>query len=33
MATAYDSTADTNKHRDFVRMLMYSVAKDIMDRG
>ena len=33
MATAYDSTADTNKHRDFVRMLMYSVAKDIMDRA
>ena len=29
----YDSTADTNKHRSFVRMLMYELAKDIMERA
>lgn len=33
MATAYDSTIETNKHRSFVRMLMYKVAMDIVDRA
>lgn len=33
METAYDSKLDTNKHRSFVRMLMYEIAKDIIDRA
>ena len=33
MATAYDSRIETNKHRSFVRMLMYQVARDIVDRA
>ncbi len=33
METAYDSTIETNKHRSFVRMLMYQVARDIVDRA
>lgn len=33
MAEQYDSKLDTNKHRSFVRMLMYEIAKDIMDRA
>lgn len=32
MTTAYDSTIETNKHRSFVRMLMYQVARDVVDR-
>lgn len=33
MPEHYDSAPETNKHRDFVRMLMYEIAKDIMDRA
>ena len=33
MPEQYDSKLDTNKHRFFVRMLMYEIAKDIMDRA
>lgn len=33
MEPAYDSAPETNKHRDFVRMLMYTLAKDIMERA
>lgn len=33
MPEHYDSTSDTNKHRDFVRMLMGLVAKDIMNHA
>ena len=33
MSEHYDSAPETNKHRDFVRMLMYNIAKDIMERA
>lgn len=33
MPEQYDSKLDTNKHRFFVRMLMYEIAKDIMERA
>jgi hypothetical protein len=33
MPEHYDSKLDTNKHRFFVRMLMYEIAKDIMERA